>query len=298
MRAVVLALALILVAGPPPATARTADEVAAVRAAVARYADYDVARREGWRPFGGDEPLMGRHYHHPDGPDYVHGDPLNLTRPSNLMYADVGGRKVLTGVAFVVRLGRGEPLPSGFTGRADRWHVHDMERAFAAATETRPLLRGVGEWWMDRNFRDRGDSRGRLAMVHVWTLPNPDGAFALHNRTLPYLRLGLPGETARGASLAAARGVALATPGGCARATEGQFWVAQVPRRSQRRILNACGQAADYVRARMGQGPAALNRAGETAWAAFARHRDGILTPAEKRRIAAMAEHDGMMHDH
>jgi hypothetical protein len=80
-------LALLALAFPPEA-ARSDPleaELARVAAAVERYSDQDVAKAEGWRPFGGDEPLMGRHWNHPEGPDHVSGLPLDLTRPSNLI---------------------------------------------------------------------------------------------------------------------------------------------------------------------------------------------------------------------
>lgn len=266
-------------------------QLAAVRAAVEKYRDFAVAEREGWKPFGGDEPLMGYHYSGP-APDYVSGDQLDFSQPNNLMYTDIDGRKVLTGVAFVVRIGDGEPVPEGFAGDSDRWHVHDFVRAIEAATEERPVLGWIANWWLDRNYRSKGDNRGRLAMVHVWVaLPNPNGVFADFNRTVPYLKLGLPESYWDGASVEAARGLNLATEGGCD-AIDGTLWIATASDKQKRAIKEACQSAAGEVRAALrGADKAGVNMAGEAAWARFDAAWDAVLTPAQKARVAAMSEH-------
>lgn len=266
------------------------DELAA---AVRRYGDIELARREGWKPFGGDEPLMGQHWYNPAGPDYVgHDVRLDFNRPSLLMYSEVGGRMVLTGVAYTVRLRSGEAPPEGFAGTADRWHVHDFAKAVAAATETRPLLRWLANMWLDANYRRHGDDRARVSMVHAWvTLPNPDGVFADFNRTLPYLKLGLPVEWSRGASVEAARGLDLATRNGCAEVADGRLWIAAASDGQKRAIRAACDQEAAAVRGALGQGPAAANAAGEMAWWRFDALWTRMLTPEQRDRVAAMGEH-------
>lgn len=288
-------------AGPPPPPRaplvfadqpRTLDgQIQAVRTAVRKYRDFSVAEREGWKPFGGDEPLMGLHYSGP-APDYVHGDQLDFSQPNNLMYTDIDGEVALTGVAFVVRIGEGEPVPEGFAGHRDRWHVHDFVRAIEAATEKRPLLGWLANWWLDRNYRSKGDSRGRLAMVHVWvTMDNPDGIFADYNRTVPYAKLGLPDSYWEGASEAAARGLNLATPGGCD-AIDGTLWIATVSGDQERALKSACEQAANDVRMSLhSDRKSEINRAGELAWGRFDEAWDAILTPEQKARVAAMSEH-------
>ena len=298
MRRLILKAAMALGLLATPAAADVNAELAQVRAALARYADIDVARAEGWKPFGGDEPLMGQHWYPPDGPDYAGSDArLDFARPSNLMYTEIGGRQVLTGAAFVVRLRQGEALPAGFSGGADRWHVHDFEAAFAAATEDRPFLRGLGNWWLDREYRDAGDDRARLAMVHAWAGPiaNPDGPFADHNRVLPYLKLGLPAEWARGASMDAALGLALATPDGCERTLEGTVWMANIGGRQLRTLRSGCRQAAEFVRGALGADPATVNGSAAAGWRSWESFLDAQLTPDQKRRVMAMSEH-GMDH--
>ena len=294
---------------PPPPRATLVDDyrpttqgpqLAEVREAVQRYRDFDVAKREGWKSFGGDEPLMGRHFYNESAPDYVAGDELDFSRPNNVMYTEIDGRMVLTGVAFVVRLGDEEPLPEGFAGDADRWHVHDFVRAIEAATEERPLIRWLANRWLDANYRDKGDDRGRLAMVHAWvTLDNPDGVFADYNRTVPYLKLGLPTTYWQSASVDAARGLNLATEGACS-AQDGTLWIADASEAQKRAIREACEAAGQTVRAALGKGKAAVNRAGEQAWSAFDRTWQTTLTPVQRDRIAAMSEHgsDGHGEDH
>lgn len=282
----------------PTTQAAQLDEL---RNAIEKYRDFSVAEREGWKAFGDDEPLMGRHYYSEDAPDYISGDALDFSRPNNLMYTDIDGRQVLTGVAFVVRLAEGEPVPEGFAGHMDRWHVHNFVAAIEAATEERPFLGWLAKWWLDRNYRNKGDDRGRLAMVHAWvTMDNPDGIFADYNRTIPYKKLGLPEAYWQGASEEAARGLNLATEGGCD-AINGTLWIATVDKQQERAINKACGEAADLVRAAISrEEKTRINKTGERAWADFDAVWQRVLTPAQKARVAAMSEHgsDGHGDDH
>jgi hypothetical protein len=292
----VLASALFLVvhaAGAEPLPARTQAQVDEVARAVERYRDFEVAKREGWRRFGGDEPLMGEHYSISTGPDYVAGQPIDFRRPSNLMYTDIGGKKVLTGVAFIVRLDHDDPLPEGFHGTADRWHVHDFEKAISAALEERPVLNWLAESWLDANYRNKGDHRGRLSMAHAWvTLPNPDGMFADLNRTLPYLKLGLPVEWAQGASEAAARGLHLATAKGCADTVDGALWIATAKAPQARAVRKACAASAAAVKAALRTADAKnINAVAERSWNAYQQVWKSTLTAEQRARVDAMVEH-------
>lgn len=284
---------------PPPATvapAQTASQLATVRAAVARYADFEVAKREGWKKFGGDAPLMGEHYHltpERGGLDYVSGMPLDFRRPSNLMYTLVNGRRVLTGVSFNVRIAPGERVPEGFAGDDDVWHVHDFPAAVAAALQDRPMLRWIANSFAPPHYVGKGDGRGRLAMVHVWTgpIPNPDGAFAHRNRAIPYAKLGLPLDFATGASEAAARGLNLAAPDGCRETIDGALWIANAGG-AKARLHGACRAAVDHVRPALAtRRKDEVNRMAEHAWAMFDAQWKRLLTPQQQARIAAITEH-------
>ena len=282
----VLAAALLLPAAAPASDA----QIEAARAAAAPYGELAAAKRAGWRPFGDAAPLMGRHYFHPSNPDYLPGEAVDPARPSNLLYAELGGRQVLVGLAFNWRLGAGDGLPEGFAGARDVFHVHDVARFVAAVTEDRPLLRAAARLFVAPQFDgDDGVRRDRLAMVHVWTIPNPDGPFSSHNRALPFLRLGLPYEWALGTSDEAALGLALATADGCEAEAGVKAWVGNLPRGAKRDLMAACERSAAHVRARLGRREAAL-RAGEEAWLAYAYERRMLLTPDQKRRIGAIAE--------
>lgn len=273
---------------------RAQDQLAELVEGIAPYRDFAEAKRRGWKQFGGeDEPLMGEHWFRENGPDYVHGMSIDWSQPSNLMYTDIGGRKVLTGVAYTVRLGPGEPLPAGFDGPNDKWHVHDFEKAIAAALQDRPILRWLANGWLDRNYRSKGDNRGRIAMVHAWvTIPNPDGVFADYNRTLPYLKLRLPAAYAEGASVAAAKGLNLATTNGCRDGIDGGLWIANVGGKTTKRLKTACAAAAAHVREGLATGnKARINEMGEHGWHMFDAAWRRELTPAQRQRIAAMSEH-------
>ena len=290
MRLLRLAAALAALMAPPMIAQASDAQIESARAAAAPYGDFAAAKRAGWKPFGDAAPLMGRHYFHPGNPDYLPGEAVDPGRPSNLLYAKIGGRQVLVGLAFNWRLGAGDALPEGFTGARDVFHVHDVARFVAAVTEDRPLLRAAARLFVAPQFDgDDGVRRDRLAMVHVWTIPNPDGPFASHNRALPFLRLGLPYDWAVGASDEAALGLALATDGGCQMEAGVKAWIGDLPRRAKRDLMAACERSATHVRARLGTREAAL-RAGEEAWLAYAYERRRILTPEQKRRIGAVAE--------
>lgn len=284
---------------PPGASAELSRELELVRSATARYRDFEVARREGWTKFGGDTPLMGEHWSPPRGtPEQQPGQPLDLTRPSNLQYAVINGRRELVGVSYIVRLHPGEPLPEGFAGAGDLWHVHDAEAIVAAATEERPLVGWLVGGWLDDTWRR--DGRTRLAMAHAWVWePNPDGMFQDDHRVLPYLRVGLPREFARGGSREAALGLNLAAPNGCAEAVDGELWIAKAGAERSRRIRAACRRAAERVAAVLAArpGPAELNREAAAAWRKLDSERRRTLTPRQLERIAVMTEH-GPGHAH
>lgn len=262
-------------------------EMQAAFATAQNYTNIREAKREGWRPFGGEAPLMGRHYSHPDGPDYKTGDKIDFARPSNLIYATIGGKTALVALAYVVRQRPGDPLPQGFSGTRDVWHVHNGDRFLAAVRETRPAIGSM----IDRVFTQRiihDDGHTQLAMVHLWLIPNPKGRFASHNPRLAYLDLGLPPE--RADDLTIARGLALIRREGCDEALDAELWLSGAPRRVVRGIKAECRRASERVRnARIG-GLLALEA---EAARQYRRVEDAVhitLTPAQQRRMTAFVE--------
>lgn len=270
-----------------PLWAGLQQEVQAAFAAAQAYADIRTAKRAGWRPFGGEAPLMGRHYSHPDGPDYKTGDRIDFSKPSNLVYATIDGKTALVALAYVVRQRPGDPLPRGFSGAKDIWHVHNGDRFLAAVKETRPVISSV----INRVFTQRmihNDGHTQLAMVHLWLIPNPKGRFASHNPRLAYLDLGLPPE--RADDMTIARGLALTRRDGCAEALDAELWLSGAPRRMVRGIKAECRKAADRVRAARAGGILALEA---EAARQYRRVEDTVaftLTPAQQRRMTAFVE--------
>jgi hypothetical protein len=289
-----------MVAGPAstavPAEARAQWDLLA--RSVARYRDFEVAKREGWKRFGGDSPLMGEHWYLDGAPEPKPGEPLDFTRPSNLQYAVVDGKRELVGVSYVVRIGVDDPLPEGFAGNADHWHVHDAEKFVAAATEERPFLRWLANGWMDREYRDQGDHRARLAMAHAWvTLPSPDGPFSMHNSAIPYLRVGLPAAFAAASGEDAANGVNLASAEGCKEALDAELWIADAAWAQSRTLRRHCQTLAEQMRGVIAlnrDDAQAVNRAARKAWNSLKASKQATLTPKQRERIATLTEHDPM----
>lgn len=264
-------------------------EIAAIERVVAPYRDILQARADGWRRTTAHVPLMGEHWARRGGVDYVAGDALDLRNPSNLIYAEIGGRMELVAVAYVVRIGPDDPMPEGFSGPADVWHVHNLDQILAALGEKRPLAARLGSRWVSRKFAQDGNRR--LAMVHVWLNGNnPAGVFENLNPTLPYRRLGLGSTYSNGASLDAAQGIALAHPDGCENELDGKLWLAAVTGQRKRTLEQVCRQLQAQVRASLDQLPADLNRVAEEAWRVFEANRFMLLSDDERRRILSIVE--------
>jgi hypothetical protein len=282
---------------PASASAASVDaEVQRVREATARYRDIDVARREGYRLFGMEGPLVGEHWYLPDAVR----QPLDMARPSTLQYATIGGRKVLVGVAYTHYRRPDEPLPEGFAGAGDVWHTHDVTRLARAATAERPLLRSIVERRIRRGRVGGGDGRTLLTMVHAWVWSeNPDGMFAHSHRGLPYLRAGLPVSHADGAGEEAAMGVSLLAEDGCADEVRRTDKLAALSRAQSRDLRRACDRQAETVRAVRAASAATLNAAAERAWTTYLAERGRILRPeqaARMRRVMDAATEPGHAH--
>jgi hypothetical protein len=277
-------------AAPKSATAELRAQIEAVRGATERYRDHAAAVRDGYKLFGAEGPLVGEHWYHPD----LTKRPFDVSRPSTLQYATVGGRKVLVGVAYTVYHRPDEPVPEGFAGAEDRWHTHDVAKLARAFVADRPLLR----WVVDRRLA-RGDGRTRLSMVHAWVWSdNPDGVFADEHRALPYLRAGLPAEWAASAGREAARGVALLSPSACADEVKRTDRLARMSGRQQRDLTAACERASAAVRAETNRDRSAdgVHAAAKRAWTELETARTRILTPDQLARVervegAAMEPH-------
>jgi hypothetical protein len=151
-------------------------QIDSVRRAMARFADPVVAEDSGYQPVFGMVPLQGVHYVRPD---LVRDGTFEATRPSVLMYAPIGGKPTLVGVAYAFEHARSKPVPEGFDGPNDDWHAHDE------------LSRDPGE---------------HIVMVHLWLTDSPAGPFARYNPYLPYMAASLKRPSASVLTAATARG--------------------------------------------------------------------------------------------
>lgn len=282
---------------PAPSPA-LATQIADVRQATARYRDHAAARDDGYRLFGSEGALIGEHWYRSD----LVRKPLALDSPSTLQYATIANERRLVGVAYTTYRQPTDPMPEGFAGSDDHWHVHDVVKLARAISEGRPLLRWLTENKITRGKLGGGDGRTHLTMVHAWIWPeNPDGMFANDHPVLPYLRAGLPESWAEKGRLDAARGLALAAEGGCAAEIKRINALAQLERAQRRAMGERCDAAAREVRAtleRPDRTAGAVHQTSEGAWRAFVEAKDGFLTPDQKRRLASIVEHDPSHSDH
>lgn len=285
----ILALAILICLGhvAESSAAGLRAEVTEARTAALQWADLNVARKAGWRPFGGEAPLMGRHYTHRDQKDYVHGEEIDFSRPSNLVYATIDGRQMLVAFAYIVQKAPEEPLPEGFSGTRDVWHVHDGARFLSAMRESRPFIANLAGRWFTNNLSD-GD-RTQLAMVHLWLIPNPKGQFASHNPALAYRDLGLPLDWAS-PDMEPARGLALTRDGGCSEALDAELWIAGVDRRRTRGLLSNCRQIAAWISQGIDGSERQVEARATEGWQRLEDLRHMAMTDAERRRSKAFVE--------
>jgi hypothetical protein len=146
--------------------------VNAAREASARYQDLESAIAAGYRKVGPDLPNMGEHWIQPR---HAVKAALNPSHPSVLTYLRVGGKPILTGVAYTIGIPDGGEAPPPPVAGAD-WHFH------SGAIEEE-ILGGM----------HHAHGGFRLGMIHAWVwTENPDGVFAADNWGLSFQRLGLP----------------------------------------------------------------------------------------------------------
>lgn len=148
--------------GPETALSELArEQIAAVEASVAPFAQPATARDSGFRPALGMIPTMGTHW--VNALRMLSGTGSDPARPEHLMFSPVAGEEKLVGVAFAYQARPGQETPDLFDGALDAWHTH-------------PELSPPGM---------------ELTMLHVWFVPSPDGPFAGHNPWLAYWAVGL-----------------------------------------------------------------------------------------------------------
>lgn len=111
--------------------------------------------------------------------------PVDIDNPTFLMYLPLNGKLTPVGVAYTQRISSRTAAPTEFAGRPAMWHTHMFCRN----------VPGEGQVLSD-GLEDCADRGGRptanqIAMIHTWTIPNPDGPFAHDNPSLPFVATGL-----------------------------------------------------------------------------------------------------------
>jgi hypothetical protein len=111
--------------------------------------------------------------------------PVDVDAPTFLMYLPLNGKLTPVGVAYTIRINGRAAAPTEFEGRPAMWHTHMFCRNVPG--EGQVLSDGL-EDCTDRGGRP---TQNQIAMIHTWTIPNPDGPFAHDNPSLPFVAVGL-----------------------------------------------------------------------------------------------------------
>jgi hypothetical protein len=111
--------------------------------------------------------------------------PVDIDAPTFMMYLPLNGTLTPVGVAYTIRIGQQMKAPTTFGGMPAMWHTHMFCRNVPG--EGQVLSDGL------EDCTDRGGqpTRNQIAMIHTWTIPNPDGPFAHDNPALPFVAVGL-----------------------------------------------------------------------------------------------------------
>lgn len=168
----------------------------AARAAGLRLGSIRAAERAGYRRIAPRSitdltPFMGEHWLNAR---LLRSPTVRMTRPAYLMFYPLPSNTeepTLVGLAYGILQPTGAPVPDGFAGPLDRWHVHLPCADVPGLKST--LAHGVSDCLA------LGGRPGatQIAMVHVWLgVPNPDGPFAPSNPALPYVATELTPPTA------------------------------------------------------------------------------------------------------
>ena len=136
-------------------------------------------------------PFQGQHWI--SLPRFIDDRVVQLAQPQFLMFLPVADSLVSIGVAYTQRVQVDAALPTSLAGVTSEWHVHMFCRQVPG--EGNVLSDGVDD------CRERGGiaAPNKIAMIHTWTIPNPDGPYAHDNPALPFVATGLkaPSEASR-----------------------------------------------------------------------------------------------------
>jgi hypothetical protein len=111
--------------------------------------------------------------------------PVDLSHPTFVMYLPIRDSLIPVGVAYSRRIGVTMPVPTELAGEPVEWHTHVFCRQVPG--EGQVLADGIE----DCKARGGTPTQNQIAMVHTWTVPNPDGPYAHDNPSLPFIATGL-----------------------------------------------------------------------------------------------------------
>lgn len=188
-----VALSLAIVGVGPVSTARAQQTVTTIvstaTSAITPLKDSTSLHKAGYFAigFGGGvkdlTPFQGQHWL--QLPRFAANTPVSLTQPNFFMYLPVGDSLIPIGVAYSRRVPIDTTLPADLSGVPAEWHSHIFCRN----------VQGEGNVLADgpEDCKERGGTANpsQIAMVHTWTVPNPDGPFAHDNPVLPFIATGL-----------------------------------------------------------------------------------------------------------
>jgi hypothetical protein len=163
--------------------------VVVAKAAIKPLVDSVALRDAGFFPIGFGAgtrdltPFQGQHWISLGR--FANNQPVSLERPTFMMYLPVNDSLVPIGVAYSRRVARDSAAAPELAGKPVEWHDHIFCRAIPG--EGQVLADGVE----DCKVRGGTPAPNRINMVHVWTVPNPDGPYAHDNPALPFMATGL-----------------------------------------------------------------------------------------------------------
>lgn len=167
--------------------------VAAAKGAIGTMHDSVALHAAGYNAigFGGGikdlSPFQGQHWI--QFMRFVANAPVDLNKPTFLMYLPVGDSLIPIGVAYTHRIPADAPLPTDLAGEKTEWHSHVICRNVPG--EGTAIADGPD----DCKAREGTAAPNQIAMVHTWTVANPDGPYAHDNPALPFIATGLTAPT-------------------------------------------------------------------------------------------------------
>jgi hypothetical protein len=176
-----------------PAYRRVAENVAMATSAIDKLRDSVSLRGAGYIVIGFGAmvkdltPFQGQHWI--SLPRFTMNAEVDPNFPTFMMYLPLGDSLMPVGVAYSKRVPANAQLPDDLAGEKVQWHAHAMCRNVPG--EGQALSDGPE----DCAARGGVSAPFQIAMVHTWTIANPDGAYAHDNPALPYVATGLKPPT-------------------------------------------------------------------------------------------------------